>query len=213
MRERTKKWTFETIGGVAKDYNSRVSFARGNPAAYRAARRNLTEAEFDKICAHMTVVNATKPVIWTLEAVLKSAKSYSSFKEFSRNETSAYQKVMKMGWKPKLRDTLGEGWFESSSTSYISYTYDDVCAIAKKYEIKSEFRKNDKQAYTKAQNEGWISDICAHMKQNRKWTNSLLVEEAKKYKSYADFTNLSPSAQITAFKRGIIDTHIKPIWD
>ena len=47
------KWTYSTLSYEAKKYQTRWGFAQGNSAAYRAARRNLSDEQFAEICSHM----------------------------------------------------------------------------------------------------------------------------------------------------------------
>ena len=206
------KWEQADLSAVAEKYESRSDFANSEPAAYRAAKR-MGDEFFEKICEHM-ISKPRKKEKWTFDAIVDVAKNYENVDEFKRNESVAYQKVIKKSWKEELIKTLGDSWAISKRRSRtVDFSFEKIVEIAKNYTEKSEFVAKERSAYNKALNNGWIDEICAHMKQRVSWSQSKVIEEAKKYSSYTEFTKKSASAQRTAYRMGIIDTHIKPLYD
>lgn len=49
-----------------------------------------------------------------------------------------------------------------------TYSNEDLAKIAKGYDIFSDFRKKEVNAYTVAQKRGILDDICSHMTVKRK---------------------------------------------
>ena len=85
------KWTKEACSIVAKQYNTRMEFKRGDGSAYTTSVR---EGWLDEICSHMT-----KPKVilkWTPERLQEIAKKYTKRKDFKKNEYSAYVTAVRL---------------------------------------------------------------------------------------------------------------------
>lgn len=75
---------------------------------------------------------------------------------------------------------------------------------SKKYSSKPDFRKSSSAAYTKAEKNKWIYEICGHMieikKPNGFWSFEMCFNEAKKYSNYSEFQKKSSSAYNAVLK-------------
>lgn len=84
-----------------------------------------------------------------------------------------------------------------------------VASEALRYKSRREFRQRSGGAYKRAFRKGWLEEVCAHMKPKRKpvnyWTDTRLMEEAKRYKTRSDFYTNSASAYSTAKRKGLLD--------
>ena len=70
---------------------------------------------------------------------------------------------------------------------------------ALKYKSRSDFRKNNTNAYNASSRNGWLNDICSHMdyiKKSNYWTKEKCEEEALRYKTKSEFEKGSPSAYV-----------------
>lgn len=90
-----------------------------------------------------------------------------------------------------------------------SWTIKAIQEAAKNYSTRTEFANGNREAYLKAQREGWLDEICGFMVGTTKpkgyWTKERLLELAKEYKSRADFNKGEPCAYRIAHYRGWID--------
>lgn len=83
---------------------------------------------------------------------------------------------------------------------------------ALKYANRNEFNKNSKSAYLSAYRNGWLDEVCSHMK-NKDYSFDKVKEEALKYKSRVDFRNNSSPYYNAASRNGWLDEvclHMKP---
>ena len=96
-----------------------------------------------------------------------------------------------------------------------SLTYDFCKLEAIKYTCRGDFHKFSHGAYESARKNGWLDDICSHMRLlwEIKWDHSSAKKEAKKYKSRGDFHKFSHGAYESARKNGWLDdvcSHMRP---
>jgi len=87
---------------------------------------------------------------------------------------------------------------------------------ALKYDSRKDFHENTQTAYHTARRNGWLDEICSHMK-SFIWTKERCQQEALKYKSRSDFQKSTTPYQIS-FKNGwlnhICSHMVRPItWN
>jgi hypothetical protein len=87
------------------------------------------------------------------------------------------------------------------------WTKDMVEKIASKYKTRSDFKKNDKNAYQAAQKYGWLKDVTKHMEyvDTTIWTYEKTKEFAKQFKSRAHLKYASHAAYDRARTQGWLD--------
>lgn len=143
---------------------------------------------------------------WTKKTIIDEAKKYQSRKEFSENSGSAYHAALYQGI---LEDACSH---MPKRKEWKGFLDKDHCSeVAKKYSSRTEFaRSEDRSAYEKARSNGWLDEICSHMKRSKKppgfWTEKRCGEEALKYKTRNEFRLGSPTAYSNAQKGGYLDS-------
>jgi len=89
------------------------------------------------------------------------------------------------------------------------WTFEKVAEEAKKYQTRTEFQKNSKAAWSRAQYKGWMDRVCGHMlvkkRPNGYWTLDRLKGEAKKYKTRKEFQRGCLAAYDFAYRHGMLD--------
>ena len=116
----------------------------------------------------------------------------------------------------KMRKSLtGRTW-----NSDLKYTDEELADIAKKYNRRQDFRKNDRNAYKAAYSRGkdFYNTICSHMTAGRRvygtYTITELRNRAKKFKTRSEFVKNDKTAYHQCHKMGILDDvckHMKRI--
>ena len=149
--------TKEVCRKVALKYKTRTEFARDSAGAYDKAWKNDW---LDDICSHMTSVQ--KPYnYWTKERCHEEAIKYKTRSEFQKNSVTAYDKVLLNDWFNEMCShmrlaKLPNGHWKNDK---------ELCRNeALKYNSSSEFARKSSGAYKAAQMNGWLSEICSHMK-------------------------------------------------
>jgi len=148
-------WTYEKCKEEALKYSTRSEFKKKSASAYNSASRN---GWVDSICLHMTCV--FKPsVYWTYEKCKEEALKYSTRSEFQKKSASAYNSALRNGW---LNDVCSHMKFVLKPSGY--WTYEKCKEEALKYKNRKDFCLNSKGCYDASYKNGWLDDICSHMK-------------------------------------------------
>jgi len=86
------------------------------------------------------------------------------------------------------------------------WTKELVTAEALKYQGRKAFQKGSRSAYGKAYRNGWLDEVCSHMKPMRiSWTKEMVAQEALKYQTRYEFKNGSANAYVKALAEGWLD--------
>jgi hypothetical protein len=251
MKKKRNYWTREKAFEMALMFNSKRDFKKKYIAGYELLRKN---GWLDEACIHMT--NIAHPIKWTYDKCKNEALKYESKKEFERKCSWGYRVARKNGWldnitqhyeKPKRKIFWTKERCQTEANNYnkridfikkskAAYSacarngwVDDVCShmknkhetrykwtkekcqkIALKYGYRKEFQQNDKNAYYSAMYNGWLNEICEHMRwkklPNKHWH---LLEncknEALKYKTKTDFIKKSQHVYNISRKNGWLD--------
>jgi predicted GIY-YIG superfamily endonuclease len=149
-------WSLSRCECVAKQFASRAKFRKEASAAYQAAYEN---GWLNKVCKHM--LQARRPnCYWTKKRCVAVAAGCGSAKEFRVKFPGAYDSSMRNGW---LESVLGS--LRSERRGPKRYWTKELCqAEASKHQRRSHFRESEPGAYFAAHRNGWIDEICAHMK-------------------------------------------------
>tara|TARA_Y100001937_G_scaffold128590_1_gene206056 strand:- start:11 stop:763 length:753 start_codon:yes stop_codon:yes gene_type:complete len=114
----------------------------------------------------------------------------------------------KRGWNILNKNKAG-----SLGGSKLKWSKKSCQEISKLYESKSDFKKNNINAYNAAVRHKWISEICNHMKRpkshNLKWTYDACKLESSKYQTRNEFQNGSGSAYMSSLKNEWLDDFFK----
>ncbi|MCK9471591.1 MAG: hypothetical protein M0Q88_07555 [Bacilli bacterium] len=128
----------------------------------------------------------SKNIIWTKSNCQKTAKKYNSKEEFRKNDWVCYQKCIKEGWLNDFCQHMIE------IKKYPNYWTKEKCQIESlKYKNKSDFHKNSNSAYNVCSRNGWLDEICQHMKQTKRkhgfWSKERCSDIAFKYSDKKNF--------------------------
>ena len=193
------KYSNDLIFNDAKKYKSKIDWKTKSPNIYSAAVRKKL---LDKVTPHMIRPPSHK-IKWIKETVLKDAKRYNSKSEWGRNSNSSYNSARKNGWFVKAiahmqRPDMTRKW-----------TKESVIKNAKQFEYITEWTKKFSGAVDTARTKGWMKEATAHMvrpawKGLRIWTREKILEEAKKFKHRARWSEKSGGAYAAAMRIGIL---------
>lgn len=84
------------------------------------------------------------------------------------------------------------------------WTFEEVKKEALKYISRNDFNKLSKSAYLAAHRNGWLDDVCSHMKKND-YTFNRVKEEALKFSSRSEFKYKSNNYYHSAHRNGWLD--------
>jgi len=154
------------------------------------------------------VVNARKggtlggdTLVWNFDACLAEAQKYTSRSAFWRGSKGAYASSRKNGWVEqvcahmvRLKEPNGT-WHK------------ERCAEeAKKHQSRSEFERGCLSAYNTCLRNGWMGDLCSHMKPLRTaWTKAMCAAVALEYTSRSQFALGNNRAYKAAWRSGWLD--------
>lgn len=85
------------------------------------------------------------------------------------------------------------------------WTFDNVKENALKYKTRNDFCKLSKSAYLAAYRNGWLDDVCKHMKIVNNYTFDKVKEEALKFSTKNDFRKKARAFYTAAHRNGWID--------
>lgn len=192
------KWTYDACMSEAKNYKTRIEFQKANGSAYASARKN---GWLDDYTWFAPSSSAKK---WTRESCRNEASKYDSMVKFRNNSPNAYNVAVKNGW------VLDYNWLERGKRSNGYWTRERCYDEAKKYSLKADFEKGSNIAYQTARRNGWLDDYTwleSRFKPMGYWNQENCYNEAKKYRTRADFQKGSGSAYVSARKNGWLDDY------
>jgi predicted GIY-YIG superfamily endonuclease len=96
---------------------------------------------------------------WTYEMCKDLASGFENRMEFHKRYKVAYVTASKNGWLKEICEHMGY-----NQTSPGTWTYEKCKNEASKYESRSEFQKRNYNVYRRAYDNGWLNEICKHMK-------------------------------------------------
>ena len=180
------KWTFEALKEVASQFPSRLAFARGNPAAYKAARRNLTDAQRDEIFAHMSTY--TKQ--WTFEALKEKAAKHRTKASFV--QTPAYK--ASRNWLTE--EQMNEICSHMEPTNETKWTFEALKELAAQYPTRTKFAADNPAAYKASRRnltDAQRDEIFGHMSTRPKpWTRDELKAAAAQCSTRREYRERFP---------------------
>jgi hypothetical protein len=89
----------------------------------------------------------------------------------------------------------------------LKWTKEECLKIALKYEKKVDFKESKLHytVYNSAYKQGFLDEICAHMKANKHWNFDTCLVEAKRFRNRTDFQKHSIGAYTFARLNGFLD--------
>ncbi len=174
-------WTKENIQKVALKYKTRREFRLNNLVAYVSACKSKC---LDDVCSHMLPIKQTK------ESIQKSALKYKTISEFLKADPAAYHTAYRNSW---LSDVCSHMTLLRKPNGW--WTKNNIKKEAKKYKTKKDFSENCSTGYTTARSNGWLFDVCKHMRGVKMprgyWTKENLCTEALKYNTKSEFLRVN----------------------
>lgn len=136
---------------------------------------------------------------WNLQRVQEEALKYKTRTEFNNQSLGAYSYAHRNGLLNKVCSHMIKPTVEHSRKPPL--TEAEVFEIAKKYNRRVDFQKNDSRAWNFAARNKIKDKICAHMKSREEsasealtyWTLEKVIEKAKECKKWTVFSKKYPN--------------------
>jgi hypothetical protein len=196
------KWTKEACHIEALKYETRADFFAQSLSAYSAANRR---GWLDDICSHMVLQRNPNDTWKTKEACMAEAKKYRFKTQFLKEASGCAWACRVNGWYQEVTAHMEDGR-KLSIEKNRKWTKDACIEAAKKYSSRSTFAKGNGSAWNAARVNGWLDEVCAHMKlkiDHGKWsTFDVCKKEAEKYFTRSEFNKKAPGAYASAKKNG-----------
>lgn len=123
---------------------------------------------------------------FTFEQCLAVGKKYQKRSDWKNNDYPTYYIASKFKWI----DIILPANERHCSNGKFFWTKEKVTAEAAKYNRLKDFMEAEPRAYQLVLKNGWIDEICAHMKRLRKeteYTIEIIQEEIQKHETLNDF--------------------------
>jgi hypothetical protein len=143
------KWTKELVVARSKPFDTRSDFQNAEASAYQAARKN---GWVEDACAHMV---APPRRHWSEEELTEALAACYSITELMETNPQAYTAARRRGIFEKAGAHL--------TRKLRTLTDVDIVEIAKTYETRKAFERDDSSAYVLARGRGILEECCAHM--------------------------------------------------
>lgn len=189
--------------------SSRTEFLNKYPAAYR---KSLKRGWHDEICKHMIITPSLPAGTWTKEKCRLEAQKYTTRTEFSKHNSTAYSLAVKKGWLNEIcQHMVSIRKLPSGKRPPNGYwnNKQNCAEVAALCSSRTEFQQKYATAYGRSLKNGWIDEICEHMKGRPipcgYWTKEKCRLEALRYTNRTDFSKQSNGAYTAALKKGWLD--------
>jgi len=207
LEGRWKRLTNDELRNIAKKYNTKSEWNTNDRKSYiQAHRRDKKFPGFwEDITSHMIVLNKHL----TNDELRNIALNYETRGEWSKKDVNSYRQAYN-------RDKKFPGFYEDITSHMKSslLTNDELRNIAKKYNTKIEWKKNDPNTYEQAHRRdkkfpGFYEDITSHMKSSS-LTNDELRNIAKKYRTRSEWNTNDQNSYVQAHRR---DKNFPGFWE
>jgi hypothetical protein len=199
------KYTYDYFLKIKENCMTREEFSMAVPVWVRAVA--VEHGWWSSLISDM-VKTRKLPKEWNQENALEAAKKYECVSKLQKSESGLYKfldrnKLLKTVF-PK---TLAE-------LRYEKYNNKDICRTeALKYNNKAEFRLKSCMYYKYSSKNGWLAEICSHMKtevrpvhpRKSKWTLELIKEKALNCRNISELEKKHSGAYKVAKKNGYMN--------
>jgi hypothetical protein len=181
------EWNLEDCIEESKKYNTKSEFQKKAAGAYKYAdRTNILNDLFENF------LDKKRKKYENLENCKIEALKYNNIGEFRNKSRSYYFAAKKLGFL----DEICQHMTHKSNTYWMNK--ESVHQDALQYNARWEWGKKSYAAYSSAIKNGWIDEVCTHMKpplnkksDKNKYTKEFCELEAKKYELISVFKNKS----------------------
>lgn len=156
----TIKWTKEKILIQAKKYKTIAEWLKNDVLSYKAAWSMGILKEATK---HMERLWEKK---WTDEKIIEAALRYKTFKLWLEKDKNSYAAAQKRNLLKDPRIT--KHLTKVQGSSIWKWTKEKILKDAKKYNLRSSWKKNSPSAYKAARERGYFEQAVMHMKKKYK---------------------------------------------
>jgi hypothetical protein len=150
-KNRSSKWTKESILKEASKFSSISDWLEGSPKSYDAA---LKKGLIEEISTSLNLARKRRTNI-TEQDVFSSIKGYEFLSDWRKNFPSLYSFASKNNLLSQIKEML--------QTKITRWSLSDVKKESQKYSSISEWKKNSPKSYDAASRNGWISQCSGHM--------------------------------------------------
>lgn len=151
-------WTKERCHEEALKYKTKSEFERYSSSAYNIS---LRKKWINDICGHMKPLKVYNKN-WTKEKIFKESLKYSSRTELIKNNSNIYYIAKINGWWDEICLNL-----EPIHKPFEYWTKEKCNELSLLCKSRTEFRLKYNGAYSSANKNGWLYEICSHMIQYR----------------------------------------------
>jgi hypothetical protein len=215
LNEDRDAFTVDELRDLALQYQNFKEFLNKEPKALRVIRGKGKEFE-NELTSHMDKSHYKK---WSDDEIRGEALKYKTKTEFQDKSPNAQAVAFARG-----KDFYNDITSHMEVKKKLKWTDKELEDEAKKYQTITDFRKNSSKAAAVALLRGrdFYDKITSHLKPTFiRWTDDMLRDEAKKYKTKAEFRDKSPKANAVAGSRSNefwddITSHMTPLhkkWD
>lgn len=203
-------YTDDVLRNIAKKYKTKEDWKDNEPVSQNVARKR---PEFYKdITSHM-VRPPSEKLKYTDDVLRDIAKKYETIKDWNDNDNSSLTIARKRG-REFFKDITSH---MTILNRYEPYSEDELRDIAKKYNNFDDWVKNAGGAKSASYRKGidFVNDITSHfIRKQKNYTDDILRDIAKKYKSKSEWRNNEPAALSASYRRGMdfvnsITSHMK----
>lgn len=146
-------WTKKHVIEESLKYRNRTEFRKQSPSAYSAALKNDW---LDDLGEHMISKIKSKNY-WTKDRIIKLASGHQYKSDFKKEYGSAYSIARKNKWLDEVCSHM------IRKKNPPKWTKSKIKTEALKFKSRTEFARKSKSAYSIAQRNGWLNDVCVHM--------------------------------------------------
>ena len=195
------EWTQQAVLVAVENLGGVAAFKKAHPTAYRTAARS---GWIQPLPRNPNYRPPSTPC-WTLERLKAEAAKYQTRMEFNERASGAYSAARQR----KLLDEVCAHMLSATRPRGYWDNKERVLDAAKKFETRAKFTKGNGSAYYAAIRNGWLDEVCAHMRQgktpNGTWTKQRLMQEARRFTTRKEFVRLASGAYSAAHRKGWLD--------
>jgi hypothetical protein len=191
-------WNKERCMEEARKYKTKAEWYNNSNRSYIAAlKRNF----FDECSSHMVEVRKPNGHWNVKENVIAEARKYMTRSEWSNNSTS-YEAAKRNGW---FNECIAHMEYAHTPANY--WTKEKILDEVFKYKTLNEWYQNSVNSYSAACRNGMLTECLQYLELDRKpagyWAvKEHCVEEARKYKTIAEWQKKSNGSKKSASKYG-----------
>jgi predicted GIY-YIG superfamily endonuclease len=155
------KHTDKSVISLAKACKSYTDFCKNHEGAYKYARKH--PEIFSEIKQILPPKIKSRGFWESKNNCIEYARKYDSIMEFGTAHKTAYESCLKNGWKDEAFAHMTDPRVGRTPANF-KWSKKVIVAEAKKYDTRSEFQDGAPGAYKTACEEGYIDEICVHMR-------------------------------------------------